>query len=44
MHCAKSLISVFQEYFDGIKNPLFWQENWSLGYHALKFRYFHDIF
>ena len=39
----KSLISVFQELFASIEKISFWQKDWALGYHFMRFRYFPDV-
>ena len=36
-------VSVFQEFFDILNKISFWQENWALEYHSMKFRHFPDI-
>ena len=43
LHHGNSLISVFQELFVSINKISFWQEDWALGYHSMKFRHLSGI-
>ena len=40
---VKGLISVFEEFFAGIKAILVLAGDWILGYHSMEFRHFPDI-